>query len=145
MIPLAEDHNTSFFSAQNYTQVVSQLLRSHEQLAVSLAVHHRRATEAYKSSMVPHFTIEVYLTSLTTGQSFRKQGCGLKQNSLQWGYLPPGKIWSRSLLVNVIQCSPPTLKTMHEYILMTDLLGSSLLFPQVNWKLFCFCFPVTKP
>lgn len=84
--------------------------------------------------MVLLFTREVYLTSLTTGQSFRKQYCVLKQNSIQCGYLPPGKIWSRSVLLNVIQCSPQRKKQ----IFLTHLLGSS---PPATWRLF-YCFSV---
>ncbi len=94
--------------------------------------------------MVLLFIREVYLTSLTTGQSFRKQFCGLKLNSFQRGYSPPGKIWSRSFLLNVIQCSPQTQKTKHEYIFLTHLLGSSLLFPPVTWRLF-YCSSGLKP
>lgn len=86
--------------------------------------------------MVPDFTVELYLTSLTTGQSFRKQDCWLKQNSLRWGYLPPGKIWSRSLNLNVIQRSPAAQKTKPECILLTDLPVSRLTFLPEPWKLF---------
>lgn len=113
MIPLAQGHNTSFFSARKLHtggQTHSGLLRRHEALIVTLTGCHRRATEAYKNSMVLLFTREVYLTSLTTGQSFRKQCCGLRRNSFQWACSPPGKIWSTSSLLNVIQRSPWTQK-----------------------------------
>lgn len=98
---------------------------------VTLTVHHRRATEAYKNSMVPLFTREVYLTSLTTGQSFRKQYSWLKQNSFQCTYLPHGKIWSRNFLLNVIQHSP-TQETKHKYVFFDTCLvpaSCSLLKP----------------
>lgn len=60
MIPLAGGHNTSLFSAQKRTQVVS-LSRTHihalvqTSVIVTLDAHHRRATEARKNSRMPLF------------------------------------------------------------------------------------------
>lgn len=62
------------------------LLRSPELQFATLNVRHRRATEAYKNCVGLTFTREVYLTSLNTGQSFRKQNWRLKKKSFQWGY-----------------------------------------------------------
>lgn len=61
MIPLAEGHNTSFFSAHNYTQAAKPLTAqgTHEALTVTLTACHMRATEAYKNGMVHLFTREI--------------------------------------------------------------------------------------
>lgn len=108
-----------------------------------LTARHRRATEARKNSMVLlvcfFFYKRGYLTSLTTGQPFRKQCCELKQNSFQFGYLPPGRIWS-SFLLNVIQCSPQTQKTKHEYIFLRHL----SLAPSSNLEAFLLGLSVIK-